>query len=186
MESTSNGKEIELVPNKRKILFGTDFSKCTAKALEYAFEHILRSEDKLIMMAVGKRSWTNTADYFSLSGISPISVNNVLQGTRWQNQESSLKQEEINTKERALENMEELVRVALKKCSCPKTIDCVFEYAWGDPGQILCEMASKKKVDMMILGANGKTYMQGLILGSVSNYCLSHCNVPVIVIRQPL
>ncbi|ORX48607.1 hypothetical protein BCR32DRAFT_288196, partial [Anaeromyces robustus] len=68
------------------------------------------------------------------------------------NQESSLKQEEINTKERALENMEELVRVALI---------VFFEYAWGDPGQILCEMASKKKVDMMILGANGKTYMQG-------------------------
>jgi len=78
-----NNKEIELVPNKRKILFGTDFSQCTAKALEYAFEHILRNEDKLIMMAVGKRSWSNTSDYFSLSGISPISVNNVFQGTKW-------------------------------------------------------------------------------------------------------
>jgi len=182
---TSSNKEIELVPNKRKILFGTDFSLCTAKALEYAFEHILRNEDKLIMMAVGKRSWGNTSDYFSLSGINPISVNNVFQGSKWQNQESTLKQEEINAKEKALENMEGLVRVALKKCSCPKSIDCVFEYAWGDPGQILCEMASKKKVDMMILGANGKTYMQGLILGSVSNYCLSHSNVPVVVIRQP-
>lgn len=44
-------------------------------------------------------------------------INNILE-----NQESSLKQEEINTKEKALENMEELVRVALKKCSCPKTV----------------------------------------------------------------
>ncbi|KAJ3075909.1 hypothetical protein HDU98_006541 [Podochytrium sp. JEL0797] len=50
-------------------------------------------------------------------------------------------------------------------------------------GHRICELIDEAKPDMLILGSAGKTHLEGMLIGSTSNYCISHANCPVIVAR---
>ena len=51
----------------------------------------------------------------------------------------------------------------------------------GDPRIILVEQS--KKYDLLVLGSRGHTQVVETILGSVSQYCLTHAHSPVVVVK---
>ncbi|KAI8608992.1 hypothetical protein BC830DRAFT_1152799 [Chytriomyces sp. MP71] len=50
-------------------------------------------------------------------------------------------------------------------------------------GAKLCELAEKAHPDMLVLGSAGKSHLEGMVMGSVSNYAIAHANCPVVVAR---
>lgn len=57
----------------------------------------------------------------------------------------------------------------------------VFEV--GQPGETIARFAEDGKFDLVVMGAHGHGRFANLVLGSVSSTVLSHCGVPVLLIR---
>ncbi|KAJ3056806.1 hypothetical protein HK097_004070 [Rhizophlyctis rosea] len=51
-------------------------------------------------------------------------------------------------------------------------------------GELICKLAAEVNPSMLVLGSAGKSHVKGLLVGSVSNYCISEATVPVIVARM--
>lgn len=51
----------------------------------------------------------------------------------------------------------------------------------GDPRQVLRELSSE--ADLLVVGSRGHGGIQGLMLGSVSQYLMTHAHCPVTVVR---
>jgi nucleotide-binding universal stress UspA family protein len=54
----------------------------------------------------------------------------------------------------------------------------------GKPGEQLCRVAADRGVDMIVLGATGKSNIEDVILGSVSEYVIDHATCPVMVVGK--
>ena len=52
----------------------------------------------------------------------------------------------------------------------------------GNPAQVLLDTA--KGADLLVLGTRGHGGFTGLLLGSVSEYCVAHAGCPVVVVRH--
>jgi nucleotide-binding universal stress UspA family protein len=44
--------------------------------------------------------------------------------------------------------------------------------------------ALSKTADLVVVGSHGRGEFAGMLLGSVSEHCVTHCHCPVVVIRQ--
>ncbi|KAL5726108.1 hypothetical protein ACHQM5_009178 [Ranunculus cassubicifolius] len=54
----------------------------------------------------------------------------------------------------------------------------------GDPKVAICEAVEKLKINLLVLGSQGKGVLKRAFLGSVSNYCVQHAKCPVLVVRK--
>jgi nucleotide-binding universal stress UspA family protein len=45
-------------------------------------------------------------------------------------------------------------------------------------------VALSKTADLVVVGSHGHGEFVGMLLGSVSEYCVTHCHCPVVVIRS--
>mgnify|MGYP005846747863 CR=1 FL=1 len=54
----------------------------------------------------------------------------------------------------------------------------------GAPGQQICKVAADNKVDLVVVGARGRSALEEMLLGSVSNYVLHHSGRPVLVVQD--
>ncbi len=65
-------------------------------------------------------------------------------------------------------------------------VETTFRQSFGSPSRIICEIARDLDVDLIIVGRHGRSGLNELILGSVSNYVLHHAPCSVLTIhRQP-
>lgn len=53
----------------------------------------------------------------------------------------------------------------------------------GPVAQSICELAAKGKFDLVMMGSHGHSALGNLVLGSVSNKVLAHCDKPVLIVR---
>jgi nucleotide-binding universal stress UspA family protein len=51
----------------------------------------------------------------------------------------------------------------------------------GSPREVLVE--ASKNADLLVIGSHGHSTVGGLLIGSVSAYCIHHATVPVVVVR---
>lgn len=54
----------------------------------------------------------------------------------------------------------------------------------GSPGRIICDVAQELDVDLIILGRRGRSGLNELFLGSVSNYVMHHAPCSVLTIHR--
>jgi nucleotide-binding universal stress UspA family protein len=52
----------------------------------------------------------------------------------------------------------------------------------GGPAERLIDQS--KDADLLVVGSRGRGGFRGLLLGSVSQQCVSHAQCPVVVVRQ--
>lgn len=66
-----------------------------------------------------------------------------------------------------------------------KGIDLTGKVIAGDPGYDIVRFANntKNKIDMVVVGARGRSSAKELFLGSVSNYVLHKSKKPVLVVK---
>lgn len=59
-----------------------------------------------------------------------------------------------------------------------------FTQNQGSPGQIICDLAINWQADLIVVGRRGRSGINELILGSVSNYVLHHASCSVLVVQH--
>uniref|UniRef100_A0A7N1A8B7 UspA domain-containing protein n=1 Tax=Kalanchoe fedtschenkoi TaxID=63787 RepID=A0A7N1A8B7_KALFE len=55
----------------------------------------------------------------------------------------------------------------------------------GDPRDMICEMAHKLNVDVLVMGSHGYGMIKRAFLGSVSNHCAQNVKCPVLIVKKP-
>jgi nucleotide-binding universal stress UspA family protein len=53
----------------------------------------------------------------------------------------------------------------------------------GNPARML--VGASKNASLLVVGSRGHGELAGMLLGSVSQYCVGHADCPVVVIRRP-
>lgn len=68
---------------------------------------------------------------------------------------------------------------------CVTKVPGTLRTVTGKPGEVICQVADETAAIMIITGTRSLGKMRRTILGSVSDYLVSHAACPVMVIRDP-
>lgn len=60
-----------------------------------------------------------------------------------------------------------------------------FTQTAGHPGRIICSLAKTWEADLIVVGRRGRSGLNELLLGSISNYVLHHAPCEVLTIHTP-
>ncbi len=63
-------------------------------------------------------------------------------------------------------------------------ISAEFTQNHGSPGQTICDLAQNLQSDLIVMGRRGRSGINELIMGSVSNYVLHHASCSVLVMQH--
>ena len=53
----------------------------------------------------------------------------------------------------------------------------------GSPGKVIQRIAQERRTDLILMGSRGLNVLENIVLGSVSQYILTHAPCPVMVVR---
>jgi len=63
-------------------------------------------------------------------------------------------------------------------------VETTFRQGFGSPSREICELAKDLNVDLVVVGRHGRSGINELFLGSVSNYVLHHAPCSVLTIHH--
>ncbi|KAJ6683121.1 ADENINE NUCLEOTIDE ALPHA HYDROLASES-LIKE SUPERFAMILY PROTEIN [Salix koriyanagi] len=151
------------LPRDRKILVAVDESEESMHALSWCLENVLFCgdyKDTLILLyAIPPR-----AVYPTLDNTGHVFSSDFL----GHDAESIIRMRLI------------LLYRRLKECV---KVETRIEH--GDPRDVICEMAEKLHVDVVVMGSHGYGLIKRAFLGSVSNHCVQNVKCPVLVVKRP-
>ncbi|MEM3449625.1 MAG: universal stress protein, partial [Nitrososphaerota archaeon] len=55
----------------------------------------------------------------------------------------------------------------------------------GNPGTRIVKIAEELKVDLIVIGAKGRSRLREILMGSVANTVVNNAPCPVLVVRPP-
>lgn len=85
--------------------------------------------------------------------------------------------------EKEAETVAEEVLSSCEVCESGK-IPCWPKILSGDPADEILHMAESQNYDMIVLGAQGHSFLKGFILGAVHAKILHHAHQPVLIVRN--
>ena len=50
---------------------------------------------------------------------------------------------------------------------------------------MICKLAEDEKANLIVMGSRGMGTLRRTFLGSVSDYCVHHAHIPVVVVPPP-
>ncbi|MDJ0725352.1 MAG: universal stress protein [Prochloraceae cyanobacterium] len=74
---------------------------------------------------------------------------------------------------------------AMKKEAIQQKVNTEILQILGSPGRTICQQAKELAVDLIAIGNRGRSGVQELFLGSVSNYVIHHAACSVLIVRNP-
>jgi len=148
-----------------KILYPTDFSDVSQKALEYIISLKSAGARQVIILRVINEK---KAEYIS-------------QGVAWAGVEVAdfLRQTYQKLTEEAYNELKP-VETELKGAG----FDIKVMVEKGNPYSRILEVAEEQDVSAIILGSHGRSNLGSVLLGSVSDHVIRHSKKPVIVIKR--
>jgi nucleotide-binding universal stress UspA family protein len=66
----------------------------------------------------------------------------------------------------------------------PLKLSGIVKQQCGKAGEAILEVTKSEGAALLVLGSRGMGYVRRTFLGSVSDFCVHHCKVPVIVCRN--
>ena len=144
--------------NTKKILYATDFSKASARALEEAVRLAKQNKTELLVLHV----------------IEPVSY---VAGEEFASGEIYTKLEETSKREAQASLAKLMQRLKKSKVRAQSLLS-----RGSAPDEIL-KAAKSKKAGMIVLGTHGRTGLAKLFLGSVAGKVASSATCPVVTVR---
>jgi nucleotide-binding universal stress UspA family protein len=80
---------------------------------------------------------------------------------------------------------ESVMEKAKRLCKEVNDVKVETRVECGDPRDVICQMAEKLGVDMVVMGTHGYGMIKRAFLGSVSNYCANSLKCPVLIVKRP-
>ena len=84
--------------------------------------------------------------------------------------------------ESATEYYEEHFKL-MKEQAATLGIDATFQVKVGHPAEQIVHMANKEKVDAIVMGHRGESFVQRWLLGSVARRVIAYAHCTVVVVR---
>ncbi len=76
---------------------------------------------------------------------------------------------------------ETLAKAVTDACAASSSDAVETQIACGHPAQVLIEQS--RDADLLVVGSRGHGAFTGMMVGSVSIYCVTHAECPVVVVR---
>jgi nucleotide-binding universal stress UspA family protein len=140
----------------KHILFPTDGSDNSNKALQYVKEIALKFGAKVTVVTVYESPL--------LSGIEIVPYT-------------------FSELEKSIREIAEDILEKTHKEVNEAGISCNTRLEQGDPGKVIVELLENNEYDLVIMGSRGLGTVKSFLLGSVSNYVLHHTNCPIMIVR---
>lgn len=148
-----------------KILYPTDFSDVSKKALTYIMGMRGAGVKQVVVLRVLDQK---RFDYIS-------------QGTSWAGKDVIEFLDNVN-KQHEKDAFEELKPIKSKLRKAGFVVKLRVER--GNPRLKILEVEREEDISAIVLGSHGKSNISEMLLGSVSEHVIRHCNKPVLVIKR--
>lgn len=149
----------------KKILYPTDFSDVSRKALAYIKQLHPAGAAQVVILRI----------------ISEKTAERISQGVAWVGMEVGDFVEQTYEKltDEAYEQIKS-VETELKEAG----FDTKTMVERGDPYSKILKVAEQEDVSIIILGSHGRSNLSSVLLGSVSGHVIRHAQKPVLVIKR--
>ncbi|KAI9497505.1 hypothetical protein BDB00DRAFT_804859 [Zychaea mexicana] len=141
----------------RTFMVATDLANYSEYALTWASNEVMDDGDEIIVLRV-------------------VTVD---MNDKRSNLQALLQHEEQQSRENAHKVMEKI----MTNSGPDKKISVIIEFVIGKVQETIQHMISMYQPSLLIVGTRGLSEFKGMLLGSVSKYCLQHSPVPVAVVR---
>lgn len=155
----------------KKILAAIDFSPLSQAVFHQALDLAKSDRAKLLLFhCVTADTVTLPAPFMGECGLSPQLMH-------------QLNPTEVVRLDQQIEHIRALLQ---HYCDQAKqagvTVEC--DYRTADPGQGLCQAATRWGADLLVVGRRGRKGLAEVLLGSISNYVLHHASCTVLVVQS--
>jgi len=145
----------------RTVLIPIDGSKNSERAFNYYLNEIRRDDDKLLLAHI-----QHAPHLSAVSMSAPLSIPT----EEWTN----AIQDEIKKSNKIVEHYEmECEQKKIQKHSLVGS---------GKPGEAIIELSKSNNASLIIMGSRGLNAVRRTFVGSVSDYVIHHCHIPVLVV----
>ncbi|CEG80976.1 hypothetical protein RMATCC62417_15234 [Rhizopus microsporus] len=138
-------------------MVATDLANYSEYALNWAKDAVLEDGDELIVLRVVTLEMNNKRG------------------------DDLLQLEEQESKRISTEIMQRIIDDSHKQ---DKKVSVVVEFVIGKVQETIQRMIALYQPSLLIVGTRGLSEFKGMLLGSISKYCLQHSPVPVTVVRS--
>lgn len=158
----------------RKILVALDYSSIGDRILDQALEFAKATGASLVLLHVfslvdGYPTMVNVSpgSGFSTSpNLSEVAIQAAMED--WQQRQQT-----------SLDQLNHLVDRAKQA-----GVQAEGHHIFGQPGRVICDLAKELKVDLILMGRQGRSGLSEAILGSVSNYVVHHAGRSVWIVQE--
>lgn len=145
-------------PRRRSVVVGVDGSPASTAALSWAASEAQRTGDQVRVIHIREQP----AVRFTIANRRYVGISDEAVEAKLRRDVASLRNQ---------------------LGSAVDAIDVSVDAVDGDPKQVLVDLSHR--VDLLILGAEGRGRRRGLLLGDVVSHCLRHAACPVVVTPPP-
>ncbi len=156
-----------------RILVGVDGSEHSKRALRWAIEEAQLRDARVTMVHAYEPARVRSPYTYSYSAMPGTLTDDLREQEReWrQQQEEQVRQHAESAAARILESV----------VDTPKRGQVETLVVPRDPADVLVELS--RNADLLVMGSRGYGGFKGLLLGSVSQKCVSHSRCPVVILR---
>ncbi|XP_073236897.1 universal stress protein in QAH/OAS sulfhydrylase 3'region-like isoform X1 [Porites lutea] len=152
----------------RTVVLGVDASEHSERAFDWYVKNIYKETDKILVIHAQEYPTIPAAPY-------PYGY---AYYEEWQ-----------NLVEKSDKQVKELLECFGTKCKRLKELEKqefkLYKEESNRPGEVICKLAEDEKANLIVMGSRGMGTLRRTFLGSVSDYCVHHAHIPVVVVPPP-